>query len=291
MKWMVMLPRVVATLAVVTLAAGAGWHLWDYYLNEPWTRDGKVRSDVTTLAVDEAGLIRTVHVHDNQLVHKGDLLVELDDARYKLAVASAESNLRSLQLTLAQKQRDATRMTLIGNAVASASREQSHSEADVAAANVAAAEVALDQARLNLARTRIVAPCNGYVTNLNLHAGEYVNAGSSLMALLQSDSFYVAGYFEETRLARVHPGDAVLIRPMGSQLTLTGHVASLAHGIQDSEQTGSSGQLATVSPTFQWVRLAQRLPVRVALDPLPAGVQLFAGQTVSVIIQQPAHAG
>ena len=197
----------------------------------------------------------------------------------------AEANLESLRLVMAQKVRDANRANRLNAALAQASREQARADADIATANVHQAEVQLAQARLNLTRTQVRAPTNGYVTNLNLHVGDYLNAGSPVLALVNSDAFYVAGYFEETKLKHIRVGDRVRVMLMGADTPLFGQVASIANGIQDRELTGSQdGQLANVNPTFQWVRLAQRIPVRVQLDPLPPQLRLVAGQTASVEI-------
>ena len=282
MKLFAHLPRVVATLVMLLMAIAAGLHLWHYYMEAPWTRDGRVRSEVTRLATDLSGLVSEVRVQDNQFVKRGELLLTIDRARFELAVQEAEANLESLRLVMAQKVRDANRLNA---ALAQASREQARADADIATANVHQAEVQLAQARLNLARTQVRAPTNGYVTNLNLHVGDYLNAGNPVLALVNSDAFYVAGYFEETKLKHIRVGDRVRVMLMGADAPLFGRVASIANGIQDRELTSSQdGQLANVNPTFQWVRLAQRIPVRIQLDPLPSQVRLVAGQTASVEI-------
>ena len=285
MKLFAHLPRVVATLVMLLMAIAAGLHLWHYYMEAPWTRDGRVRSEVTRLATDLSGLVSEVRVQDNQFVKRGELLLTIDRARFELAVQEAEANLESLRLVMAQKVRDANRANRLNAALAQASREQARADADIAIANVHQAEVQLAQARLNLTRTQVRAPTNGYVTNLNLHVGDYLNAGSPVLALVNSDAFYVAGYFEETKLRHIRVGDRVRVMLMGADTPLFGRVASIANGIQDRELTGSQdGQLANVNPTFQWVRLAQRIPVRVQLDPLPPQLRLVAGQTASVEI-------
>ena len=285
MKLLAHLPRVIATLVMLLMAIAAGLHLWNYYMEAPWTRDGRVRSEVTRLATDLSGLVSEVRVQDNQFVKRGELLLTLDRARFVLAVQEAEANLESLRLVMAQKVRDANRANRLNAALAQASREQARADADIATANVHQAEVQLAQARLNLARTQVRAPTNGYVTNLNLHVGDYLNAGNPVLALVNSDAFYVAGYFEETKLKHIRVGDRVRVMLMGADAPLFGRVASIANGIQDRELTGSQdGQLANVNPTFQWVRLAQRIPVRIQLDPLPSQVRLVAGQTASVEI-------
>ena len=285
MKLLAHLPRVIATLVMLLMAIAAGLHLWNYYMEAPWTRDGRVRSEVTRLATDLSGLVSEVRVQDNQFVKRGELLLTLDRARFVLAVQEAEANLESLRLVMAQKVRDANRANRLNAALAQASREQARADADIATANVHQAEVQLAQARLNLARTQVRAPTNGYVTNLNLHVGDYLNAGSPVLALVNSDAFYVAGYFEETKLKHIRVGDRVRVMLMGADAPLFGRVASIANGIQDRELTSSQdGQLANVNPTFQWIRLAQRIPVRIQLDPLPSQVRLVAGQTASVEI-------
>ena len=285
MKLLAHLPRVIATLVMLLMAIAAGLHLWNYYMEAPWTRDGRVRSEVTRLATDLSGLVSEVRVQDNQFVKRGELLLTLDRARFVLAVQEAEANLESLRLVMAQKVRDANRANRLNAALAQASREQARADADIATANVHQAEVQLAQARLNLARTQVRAPTNGYVTNLNLHVGDYLNAGSPVLALVNSDAFYVAGYFEETKLRHIRIGDRVRVMLMGADAPLLGRVASIANGIQDRELTSSQdGQLANVNPTFQWVRLAQRIPVRIQLDPLPSQLRLVAGQTASVEI-------
>ena len=282
MKLLALLPRLVATLAMVALAAFLGNHLWHYYMEAPWTRDARVRSEVTQLAADVSGLISEVRVRDNQQVQRGELLFRIGPARYRLAVEEASAALLSSRLLMEQKQRDANRADRLQSAMSLAAKEQAMADADVASANYRQAQVQLAQAKLDLERTEVRAPCEGFVTNLDLHEGAYLHAGTAVMALVHADDFYVAGYFEETRLARIQPGARVQIALMGMSSPLYGKVASIARGIQDRELSSSAGQLANVNPTFQWVRLAQRIPVRIALDPLPADVQLVAGQTASV---------
>ena len=283
----ILLPRVVATLLLVGCALLAGGHLYDYYESAPWTRDARVRTELVRVAGDVSGFIRELRVQDNQLVHQGDLLFAIDPSRFALAVAQAEANVERLTLTQAQKARDASRAQRLNQMISEATREQTLTEARIAAAELEQARVALQQARLDLARTQVRAPCDGYVTNLKLHAGDYLQAGSPVLALLSANEFYVIGYFEETKLPRVQPGAPVEVRLMGVATPLRGHVSSIASGIQDDVQSGSQGELAAVSPTFEWVRLARRIPVRIALDAPPAGVRLVAGQTASVEVLPP----
>ncbi len=159
------------------------------------------------------------------------------------------------------------------------------SDAATAAASYQEAIAARDLAKLNLDRSQVFAPVDGTVTNLSLRPGHYVSAGSAVMALVDSASIHVEGYFEETKLPRIHPGDTVRVELMGEPRPLTGHVQSIAGGIEDRERTATSGGLlANVNPTFSWVRLAQRIPVRVVIDHVPDGLRLIPGRTATVAV-------
>lgn len=269
------------TAVVVAGAVWAGLRLWDRYELSPWTRDGRVRANVVQIAPDVSGLVTAVPVQDNQHVAAGALLFEVDHARYQLALRQSQAQLAAARVALAQAERELRRNAGLGNLVSQEAREQSTARADQARASVAQAEVATDAARLNLQRAEVRAPSAGTVTNLDLRQGAYASAGHAVLALVDSDALYVEGYFEETKLARIHIGDAVRVTPMGGQ-PLHGHVESLAAGIADHDRSTSANLLPSVNPSFNWVRLPQRVPVRVKLDPLPAGVALVAGQTVTV---------
>jgi len=276
--------RIFVTTATVGAALIVGWFLWDYYLNQPWTRDGRVCADVVRVAPDVSGLVCEVRVHDNQPVHKGDILFRVDQARFELALQQAEANLASADAAWQLARREASRYQKLES-----ENTTSHSESErfmtVAAQSEASYRLALanrELARLNLERSEVKAPVNGTLSNFSLRPGNYVTAGQPVTALVDEDSYYVAGYFEETKLQRITVGDAVRVRLMGTAIDLPGHVASIAPGIEDRERTDSSRLLANVNPTFSWVRLAQRVPVRVTLDH-PA--HLVAGQTATVMVQ------
>jgi multidrug resistance efflux pump len=286
MKFLSLLLRVLITLAVVAGAGISGWYLWDYYMEAPWTRDSRVRVDIIQLAPDVSGLVTNVNVIDNQTVKAGDILFVIDRDRYQLAQAQAQASLESHKASLAQAQRDLNRITQLSNvSISVAQREQYQSNVDVAAANLREAQATLDIAKLNLVRTEIHAPVNGFVTNLLLRKGDYVTAGTPILALVDSGSYYVAGYFEETKLPRIHIGDHASVRLLGIEQPLDGHVSGIASGIVDHERMTSPNLLANVNPTFNWVRLAQRIPVRIDFDHVPDGVKLIAGQTATVVIR------
>jgi len=278
--------RILLTLAVVAVAAVCGWYMWDYYIDAPWTRDSRVRVDIIQVAPDVSGLVTNVNVIDNQTVKAGDVLFVIDRDRFQLAQAQAQASLESRKATLAQAQRDLNRVTQLSNvSISVAQREQYQANVDVAAANLREAQASLDIAKLNLVRTEVHAPVNGFVTNLLLRQGDYVNAGTAVLALVDSGSYYVAGYFEETKLPRIHIGDRASVRLLGIDQPVEGHVSGIASGIVDHERQVSPNLLANVNPTFNWVRLAQRIPVRIDLDHVPDGVKLIAGQTATVVIQ------
>ncbi|WP_280155773.1 HlyD family secretion protein [Piscinibacter sp. XHJ-5] len=274
--------KVGATVAIVAAGAWASFGLWQHYREAPWTRDGRVRADVVQIAPDVSGIVEHIAVHDNQAVHKGDLLFTVDSVRPRIALAQAEASVRGLKSQLAQAQREDRRNHALGDLVPAETGEQSGQKLDQLNASLAQALAAVDNAKVNLARTRVVAPVDGWVTNLDLRPGAYATTGRAVMALVDKDSIHVMGYFEETKIARVQVGNAVRVRLIGESEPLYGHVDSIAAGIEDRERGPSSNLLANVNPTFNWVRLAQRIPVRVRLDTLPEDRRLIMGRTASV---------
>ncbi|NGZ86204.1 HlyD family efflux transporter periplasmic adaptor subunit [Duganella aceris] len=277
--------RLIVTLAAVAVAAALAWRLWQHYEVEPWTRDGRVKADVVQVAPDLTGQVTEVLVRDNQQVKIGQVLFEIDRARFELALRQAEAAEQAQRAALDQAIKESRRNTELRDLVAAETREQGVSHVDQLRAALAQAVVNRDVAKLNLARTRVVSAVNGMVSNLDLRAGSYVSAGHAVMALIDTDSYYVEGYFEETKLPKIALGDAATVLPMGGKQRLMGHVESLSGGIADRDRTTSANLLSSVNPTFNWVRLAQRIPVRIKLDPLPAGARLVAGQTVTVDVR------
>lgn len=273
--------RIVITLAFAALAVTLGYQLWTRYMDAPWTRDGRVRADVVQVAPDVAGIITTVAVTDNQEVHKGDTLFVVDDARYRVALNRAVASLSGYRREAALKREEADRRATLEAAVVSNENKQAaDSAAQIAAAKVGEEQAAVAAARINLQRTRVVAPVDGYVVNLNVHPGDYAVVGRAAIAIVDRHSFRVEAYFEETRLAGVHMGDRAEVRMLGSDLRLTGHVAGIAKAISEPEV---SGLLPNVNPTFHWVRLAQRIPVTIHLDSGDSN-RLASGMTCTVVV-------
>ncbi len=278
------LARFAITLIVVAAAIYAGWQLWVHYEVDPWTRDGRVKAYVVQVAPDVSGLVTAVPVHDNQDVKAGDVLFEIDPMRYQLAVDMARAMHESQKAAREQTMRDVKRNRALGKLVSTELLERSQTQLQQADAALAHAAVELDTARLNLERSRVKAATDGRVTNLELRVGSYATAGRPALALIDAQSFYVEGYFEETKLINIRAGDPATVTLMGDARALHGRVESIALGIADRDRNTSTNLLPNVNPTFNWVRLAQRIPVRIRLDDVPAGVKLVAGQTATVVV-------
>ncbi len=275
---------ILITLAMVAAAYFIGDALWNHYMNSPWTRDGRVRADVISVAADVSGQVVEVPVHDNSFVHKGDLLMKIDPARYQLALAQAETLISQRKINYDLRLHDAERRAkLDGDVISSENKENSSSTASAAKAAYQEAVVMRDSARLNLERTEVRAHVDGWVSNLNIHAGDYAQAGVAKMAVIDAQSFWVYGYFEETKLPLLKEGDSVDIRLLGSTQLLQGHIDSISRGITDRDNPTGGGLLANVNPSFNWVRLAQRVPVRINIDHIPDGITLAAGMTCTII--------
>ncbi|SAL81336.1 antibiotic resistance protein [Caballeronia choica] len=274
----------ILTAAIFAAAILIGRSLWVHYMDEPWTRDGRVRADVINVAPDVSGAVVTMPVADDQFVKKGDLLMEIDPSHYRIAVQQAQANVAARQAELRMRRADAARRADMDSQVVSKEqRENAAQTASTAEAQLQQAQAALDAAQLNLERTKVFAPVDGYVTNLNVYRGDYATAGTPKLALVDSHSFWVYGYFEETKLPHVRIGDKAEMRLMSGGV-LKGHVQSISRGIYDRDNPQSRELLADVNPTFNWVRLAQRVPVRIHIDEVPAGMVLSAGTTCTVVI-------
>ncbi|MBB3104097.1 HlyD family secretion protein [Azomonas macrocytogenes] len=276
---------VLFTLLVFSAAAIIVRMLWVHYMDSPWTRDGRVRADVVNIAPDVSGLVVEMLVRDNQQVKKGDLLMRVDPDHYHLAVKQAEAEVAQQKSVMVMREDDARRRLDMDELVVSReARENSRHAVAEAQAAYRMALAKLDATRLNLARTEVRAPVDGYITNLETFEGDFAERGKAVMALVDSHSYYVYGYFEETRLPLISIGDKADLRLMSGE-RLTGTVDSIARGIYDRSNPQSRDLIADVNPTFNWVRLAQRIPVRIHLDDVPENVMLSAGLTCTITIK------
>ncbi len=310
LRFLLSLARFAITAVAVVVAGYFLVLLWRTYMLAPWTRDGRVLAQVVDVAPEVSGTIAEVLVQDNQFVHKGDELFALDPVRFHLAITQAQAQLDATkaQLDAAKARLDAAKaqlalsqsdvnrrkgLTGIVSAsdqdrfantafVARATREGEQATLGGTQATLEGAQAALDVATLNLKRSVLYAPATGYVTHLRLRVGDYANAGQPRVAVVDSESFWVTGYFEETKLRQVHVGDPARIKLMAYDQPVLGHVESIGRGISDPNDQINSRGLPTVNPIFTWVRLAQRVPVRIAIDSVPQGIELVAGLTASV---------
>ena len=279
--------RVAVTLCLVAVAIFAGVHLWQYYMLTPWTRDARIRADVVVISPDVSGWVRELKVHDNQEVKAGDLLLSIDRDRFEAALEKAQAVVQTRQQQLNLREREASRRASLGpQAISAELRENAQINAGIARGELREAQAEAKAAQINLDRSQIHAPRNGHITNLRLAQGNYVNAGQSVMALIDDSTFYVQAYFEETKLPRIRVGDPVKVWLMSAGDALQGTVESISRGITDRNTTPDGQLLAEVEPTFNWVRLAQRIPVRIKLDKVPEGLNLSAGMTASVQVQE-----
>jgi multidrug resistance efflux pump len=282
--------RVLLTLVFVAAGCAGGYELWDYYLFSPWTRDARVQADVVSIAPDVSGFVDEVRVKDNQFVHKGDILVVLDRERYTRALATAEAVVAARKADMEMRQHQAARRAkLTALSISDEAREDAVLTANSAAAAYQQAVADRSTGQLNLDRTILRAPVNGFITNLTLEVGQFASIGTKVMALIDSDSYRVTGYFEETKIPAIRLGEEAKIYLLDGSAPLRGHVQSIARGITDRDNAGGPELLVNPNPTFEWVRLAQRIPVRIHIDDVPKDVLISSGMTCTVVLEAPAR--
>lgn len=285
--------RLVLTASMVVLAVFGGIFIWNQIFRDPWTRDAHVRADVVEIAPRISGEISDVAVVRNTLVKPGDILFTIDRTDYEHALAEAQANLKSARAQAALKaqqlDRDRTLARQDSPAISAVALQDAQLDLNAANAVVEGAGVAVSVARTNLERTVIRAPVGGWVTNLNLSKGDFASTGQPALAIVNSSSFRVDAFFLETMLPRIRVGDAARIRLMSGGEMLQGRVAGISTGISFS-QDASANLLQNPTPSFQWIRLAQRIPVEIEIEGMPDGTPLFNGATASVIVETPAGA-
>jgi multidrug resistance efflux pump len=282
--------RVLLTVVLLVAAGLLSYDLASYYLYSPWTRDARIRADVVTVAPDVSGWVDDIRVRNNQFVHKGDVLLVIDQDRYRLALANAEAavaatNAQYLML-LDQYQRRSKLSP--GVTVTLEDLDNARRQSETAAANYQQAIASRDTAALNLRRTEVRASVNGFITNLNLAKGTYASQGQPVMALIDSDSYRVEAYFEETKIPHIKSGATAEVYLMDGSPALQGTVVGIAMGITDQDNPNGPQLLSSINPTFTWVRLAQRIPVGIHLTHVPPGVLISAGMTCTVVMKEGA---
>ena len=285
-----MLPRL-ATLAIFLLAALVSVVAWDEYVTAPWTRDGSVRVQVASVAPQVSGQITQLRVTDNQFVHKGDILYQIEPFDFEVTLRTSKALLEQREADMHVKQLQSDRRQRLSD-LATTPEEQQVFEGNAVQAKAAvdAARQQVAQADINLKRTEVRSPVNGYVTNLLLRVGDYAHVGVSNISIIDTDSFWVDGYFEETKLARVCIGARAEAQLIGYSMPITGYVTTITRGVSVSNATTGAQGLPNVDPVYTWVRLAQRVPVRIAIDKVPPGIPLVSGATATVTIRDDSNA-
>jgi RND family efflux transporter MFP subunit len=279
---------VLVTLATVAAAFLSAWGIWHAYMAAPWTRDGAVRAYVVTIAPEVAGRVVQLPVTDNEFVHKGDLLMTIDPTDYGIAVSRAEAAATQMRANAENAARKAGRRAQLTSLATSEEEKQNFaSDAEVAKATYQQALANLARARVDLERTSIRSPVDGYVTNLLVQLGDYANIGQHEISVVDAKSYWVDGYFEETSVGSIREGDPAEIKLMGYSPIVRGHVDGIARAINVPNAQPDQAGLASVNPIFTWVRLAQRVPVRIRIDQVPDGVRLVSGMTATVQIDPP----
>jgi len=276
--------RPAITLVLVVLAFIAIFRAWAFYTESPWTRDARFSADIVAIAPDVSGLISEVSVHDNQLVKKDQVLFVIDRERYQKALTEAQADVDYYQALVTEKRREAGRRNSLGaNAISREEIDQSNNVLQTAIHQLSKSEALRDVATLDLQRTIIRAPADGWITNLNVYVGEFITRGSTAVALVKQHSFYILAYMEETKLDGIRPGYRVQITPLGSNRILRGTVDSVSAGVANSSSVSDSKGMASIDSNLEWVRLAQRVPVRIHLDE-QQGILYPAGTTATVVI-------
>jgi multidrug resistance efflux pump len=286
-RFLVATGKRLATLAIAMIAVLIAIVTWQTYVLGPWTRNGNVRVQVANVAPQISGQIVDLRVNDNQYVRQGDVLYVIDPVDYQLALASAKSQVAEAAADLELKQAESKRRQALSNLATTPEEQQTYAAAAaVAQATFEAAQQQQTKAELDLKRTQVLSPVTGYVTNLLLRVGDFAAAGASNITVIDSESFWIDGYFEETKMAGVCVNDRVEAQLMGYSAPIVGRVETVTRGISVSNAATGAQGLPNVDPIYTWVRLAQRVPVRIAIEEVPSGVPLVSGMTATVTIKQ-----
>lgn len=284
-----LIPRIVITLSAVAIAVWILYDLYKDYLIYPWTRDGQVSAQVIQVTPRVTGPLVELPIKDNQWVKKGDLLFKVDASDYEAKVDHAVSALANAQAAAAEAE-DAARRARRGHKkysgiISEQKLFEAESEAKAAYAEMLAAKADLHGAKLNLSYTKVYAPVDGFITHLRLRKGSQAVANQSMLALVDTESFWIDAFFKETLMENIQPGDKAIVKLMSyPDKPIEGVVDSIGWGVAQSD--GSPGYLGLpdIEPSFDWIRLAQRIPVRVHIGELPPGVILRVGTTATVIV-------
>jgi len=281
-----------ATLVIALIAVLVSIVAWDHYVMAPWTRDGRLRVQVASVAPQISGQIMELRVADNQFVRKGDVLYVIDPFDFEVTLRTNTAALKQKAADLQVKDAQSERRLHLSDFATTPEQQQTYKgNAIQAKAAFEAAQQQLAQAEINLNRTQVRSPVNGYVTNLLLRVGDYAHQGVSNVSIIDTDSYWLDGYFEESQMARVCVGDRAEAKLMGYASPIVGHVTTVTRGVSVSDAAAGAQGLPNVNPVYTWVRLAQRVPVRIAIDAVPPDVPLVSGMTATVTIRDASDAG
>jgi len=276
--------RTLLTIIVVIAAVFAGRWVWTDYMHTPWTRDGRIRAEVVTVSPDVSGWVTGLNIKDGQNIKKGDLLFSVDNKRYQAALDRSKATTENTLYTweLAKHKLERRKGLNTQQAISEEGLESTRINSKIAKANYELAKTDQAIAQLNFDRTKVYAPVSGQIINLNLRQGNYVAQGTSVFAIVKSGSFYVTGYFEETKIPLIHDNQKAKISLLSGGKALTGHVISVGKAIANTNTQSNTQLLPVVQQTFNWVRLSQRIPVDIKLDSVPEDIQLSAGMTATI---------
>ncbi|CAA0111891.1 p-hydroxybenzoic acid efflux pump subunit AaeA [Halioglobus japonicus] len=276
-------------LILIALVAWYAYHTFDEYMRNPWTRDGQVRGHVIQIAPRVSGMVTGIAVIDNQYVHKGDLLFEIDREPFEIAIAQSNANLQRARISSNAARIEYDRLQDIfkkdPGAVSQKDLNLREAKYQESLSQIDVVTETLRGAKLNLGYTQVHAPVDGYVSNVDFQIGTQAVANSPILALVDSNSFWVFGYFRESQIGKFNIGDYARVTLMAyPDSPLDGRVESLGWGIAPSDGNTGFNLLPSIKPVFQWIRLAQRIPVRIKLEHVPKDVELRFGLTASVMV-------
>jgi len=286
-----LLVKILLNLTIFGLAAYFGYEKYEAYFNNPWTRDGQVRAQVIQVSPRVSGMVTNIVVVDNQFVKKGELLFEIDPSSFEIQIAQTKAELKREQANFRGIKVEYERVKQIAkkDQGAVSQKDLTRHEANYykSLASIDILNEKINTARLNLTFTKVYATVDGYVSNINFQIGSQAVANQPILALVDANSFWVFGYFRENMIGDVKIGDNAKITLMAyKDIPISGKVESIGWGIAPSDGNPGVNLLPSIKPVFQWIRLAQRIPVRIKLDKVPEEVELRFGLSASVMVLQ-----
>lgn len=289
MKTVKLLIKIVLNMALLGIGAYFAYDKFHEYFNNPWTRDGQVRAQVIQISPRVSGMVTKIDIIDNQFVHKGDLLFEIDPVPFEIQVAQTQADLKREKVNARGRKIEYERVKKISKHDQGAVSQKDLIRHEVnyfeSLAKIDTLKEKLNTAKLNLTFTKVYASVDGYVSNINFQIGSQAVANQPILALVDANSFWVFGFFRENMISKIAIGDQARVTLMAyPKKPISGEVESIGWGISHSDGNPGNNLLPSINPVFQWIRLAQRIPVRIKLDALPKGVDLRFGLSASVMI-------